>query len=212
MKGAIVDMKLIRSRIIRNASLLCMGLMSLPVSASVSSDIIANEEPDAAKIDIARRIIAGLQHDLEDYAAKGSGPFVAAVYDEKGNLVAKMPNTVVIDKCSHNHAEMNAIKAAEEKLGSHDLTPFNMKLYVTAEPCSMCLGGIIWSGIKEVYYGVPSDSVEKITGFDEGYKPGWLEAFKKRGIIVYGNIERELGEKALRNYVAKGRVIYQPKR
>lgn len=212
MKEAIVAMKLIRSRIIRNASLLCMGLMSLPVSASVSSDIIANEEPDAAKIDIARRIIAGLQHDLEGYTEKGSGPFVAAVYDGDGKLVAKMPNTVVMDKCSHNHAEMNVIKAAEEKLGTHDLTPFNMKLYVTAEPCSMCLGGIMWSGIKEVYYGVPSDSVEKITGFDEGYKPGWLEAFKKRGIIVYGNIERELGEQALRNYVAKGRVIYQPKR
>ena len=62
------------------------------------------------------------------------------------------------------------------------------------------------------YYGVPSDSVEKITGFDEGYKPGWLEAFKKRGIIVYGNIERKLGEQVLRNYAAKGGTIYQPHR
>jgi tRNA(Arg) A34 adenosine deaminase TadA len=205
-------MKMIRSRIIRNSALLCIGLMSLPVSASASSAIIANEEPDMEKITRARRIIAGLQHDLEKFTEKGSGPFVAAVYDGDGKLVAKMPNTVVVDKCSHNHAEMNAIRAAEEKLGTHDLTPFNMKLYVTAEPCSMCLGGIMWSGIKEVYYGVPSDSVEKITGFDEGYKPGWLEAFKKRGIIVYGNIELELGEQALRNYMAKGGEIYQPKR
>jgi hypothetical protein len=29
---------------------------------------------------------------------------------------------------------------------------------------------------------------------------------------VYGNIERELGEQALRNYMAKGGEIYQPKR
>ena len=151
-------MKMIRSRIIRNSALLCIGLMSLPVSASASSAIIANEEPDMEKITRARRIIAGLQHDLEKFTEKGSGPFVAAVYDGDGKLVAKMPNTVVLDKCSHNHAEMNAIRAAEEKLGTHDLTPFNMKLYVTAEPCAMCLGGI----------------------------------------TVYGNIERELGEQALR--------------
>jgi hypothetical protein len=74
------------------------------------------------------------------------------------------------------------------------------------------MGGIMWSGIKEVYYGVPSGSVEEITGFDEGYKPGWLEEFRKRGIIVYGNIERELGEQVLRNYVAKGKKIYKPSR
>ena len=107
---------------------------------------------------------------------------------------------------------MNTIKAAEEKLGTYDLTPFNLKLYITAEPCAMCIGGIMWSGIKEVYYGVPTQSVEKITGFDEGYKPEWIEQFKKRGIVVYGNIERELGEQALLNYVAKGKTIYQPAR
>lgn len=205
-------MKKISGRLIRNAALLCTGLMSLSVPALASSDIVSNEEPDAAKITRARRIIAGLQHDLEGYTEKGSGPFVAAVYDGEGNLVAKMPNTVVLEKCSHNHAEMNVIRAAEEKLGTHDLTPFNMKLYCTSEPCVMCMGGIMWSGIKEVYYGVPSDSVEKITGFDEGCKPGWLDEFKKRGIVVYGNIERKLGEKALRDYVARGGTVYQPKR
>ena len=54
--------------------------------------------------------------------------------------------------------------------------------------------------------------MEEITGFDEGYKPGWVEEFKKRGIVVYGNIERELGEQVLRNYVAKGKIIYKPAR
>jgi len=187
-----------------------MTLLSASVSAS--SGIVANEEPDSLKIATASRIIAGLQHDLASYTEQGSGPFVAAIYDGDGNLVAKMPNTVVNGKCSHNHAEMNAIKAAEEKLGTYDLTPYNVKLYATAEPCMMCLGGIMWSGIKEVYYGVPSESVEKITDFDEGYKPGWLEQFRKLNIIVYGNIERELGEQMLRNYMAKGRKSYQPRR
>ena len=181
-------------------------------SAVVSSRVVSNETPDKHKIAEASRIIAALQHELEELAELGSGPFAAAIYDAEGNLVAKMPNTVTLDNCSHNHAEMNAIKAAEEKLGTYDLSPFYLKLYSTSEPCLMCMGGIMWSGIKEVYYGVPTESVEEITGFDEGYKPGWLEEFRKRGITVYGNIERELGEQVLRNYVAKGKKIYKPSR
>ena len=185
---------------------------TVSASAVVSSGIVSNETPDKNKIAEASRIIAALQHELEELAELGSGPFAAAIYDAEGNLVAKMPNTVTLDNCSHNHAEMNAIKAAEEKLGTYDLSPFHLKLYSTSEPCLMCMGGIMWSGIKEVYYGVPTESVEEITGFDEGYKPGWLEEFRKRGIIVYGNIERELGEQVLRNYVAKGKKIYKPSR
>ena len=107
---------------------------------------------------------------------------------------------------------MNAIKAAEEKLGTYDLAPYNLSLYVTAEPCMMCLGGIMWSGIKAVYYGVPSKDVEKITGFDEGFKPHWFKEFKKRGIVVYGNIEPEVGKKELRRYVKDGKEVYKPSR
>ena len=177
------------------------------VSSVASSVIISNETPDNTKIAEASRIIAALQYELEELAELGSGPFAAAIYDAEGNLVVKMPNTVTLDNCSHNHAEMNVIKAAEEKLGTYDLSPFHLKLYSTSEPCLMCMGGIMWSGRQVVYYGVPTESVEEITGFDEGYKPRWQEEFKKRGIVVYGNIERELGEKAVRDYVANGNTI-----
>ena len=125
-------MKMKISRLIRNAGVLCIGLMSLPVSTSVSSDIVSNEKPDAAKINRARRIIAALQHELEDLSERGNGPFLASIYDAEGNLVAKMPNTVALDKCSHNHAEMNAIRVAEEKLGTYDLGPFNLRKSITA--------------------------------------------------------------------------------
>ena len=82
-------------------------------SAVVSSRVVSNETPDKHKIAEASRIIAALQHELEQLADLGSGPFAAAIYDAEGNLVAKMPNTVTLDNCSHNHAEMNAIKAAD---------------------------------------------------------------------------------------------------
>ena len=179
---------------------------------SVEAKVISNEKIDNAKVETASKIITGLQKDMKSFTAKGSGPFVAAIYDDKGNLIVKVANSVVNEQCSNNHAEMNAIQAAEKKLGTFDLAPYNLKLYVTAEPCIMCLGGIMWSGIKEVYYGVPSKSVEEITGFDEGFKPHWFKEFKKRGIVVYGNIETELGEQELHDYVNNGKKIYKPTR
>ena len=174
--------------------------------------IIANKEIDQQKLSRAKEIILNLQKELPGYIAKGSGPFLAAIYDGNGNLIAKEANSVVSEACSHCHAEMNTIKTAEKALKTYDLSPYNLSIYVTAEPCMMCLGGIMWAGIKEVYYGVPSSSVEAITGFDEGFKPDWLEEFKKRHILVYGNIEVDAGEKVLRDYVTQGHTVYQPER
>ena len=178
----------------------------------MQKDVIANEEINAAKLAQAEKIILQLQQELPSYIANGSGPFLAAIYDEKGNLVAKEANSVINEGCSHNHAEMNAIKAAEKALQTYDLSTHNLSLYVTAEPCMMCLGGIMWSGIKAVYYGVPSKRVEEITGFDEGFKPDWFNEFKKRGITVYGNIAQELGETVLQDYVKQENTVYQPER
>ncbi len=177
---------------------------------TINDCVNANEKINMQKLKIAHKIITELQQELKTYIAKGAGPFLAAIYDENYNLISKEANSVVLNSCSHNHAEMNAISVAESKLGTYDLSKYNLKLYVTAEPCIMCLGGILWSGIKEIYFGVPSNRVEKITGFDEGFKPDWFNEFKKRGIIVYGNIASAEGEKVLKQYIKHGNPIYKP--
>ena len=114
-------------------------------------------------------------------------------------------------KCCLYHAEVNTIKKAHEKFKEYSLAPEDLTIYVNAEPCIMCAGAIMWSGIKTVYFGVPSSEVEKITGFDEGYKPNWIKEFKKRGITVYGNIEPKAGDKILQEYVNSGKEIYKPR-
>ena len=191
---------------------LIMVLGYLFMTNNLNAQVISNEEINEKKLDNAKNIILQLQKEMKDYIAGGSGPFLAAVIDENGNVISKMANSVVSEGCSNNHAEMNAIKMAQKNLGTYDLSKYNLSLYVTSEPCMMCIGGIMWSGIKAVYYGVPSKRVEEITGFDEGFKPNWFEEFKNRGITVYGNIEVEAGEKVLYDYVNTGKTVYQPER
>lgn len=174
--------------------------------------IIANKKIDEKELARAKKIISELYNELPKYIANGHGPFLAAIYDEKGNQIAKTANSVITDKCSNHHAEINVIHDAEKILKTYDLSTHNLSLYITAEPCMMCIGAIMWSGIRAVYFGVPSTSVESITGFDEGFKPNWLNEFKRRGIAVYGNIESDIGEKQLRDYITQGRIVYAPKK
>lgn len=143
---------------------------------------------------------------------QGKGPFYAVLYDEKGNIVAEEANSVIETNCPLHHAEVNTIKSACEKLQTYDLAPYNLSLYVNAEPCIMCVGAIMWSGIKQVFYGVSSKDVEEITGFDEGFKPNWHEEFQKRGITVEGNIEVKEGIKVLEEYIKSGKTVYKPSR
>lgn len=159
-----------------------------------------------------KEVIINLQNELKGLIDNGYGPFLAAIYDENYNLIAKSANTVEKENCSNNHAEINTIKLAQEKLKTYDLSNYNLSIFITAEPCIMCLGAIMWSGIKKVYYSVSSKDVEEITGFDEGFKPNWHEEFKKRNIKVYPEIEVEKGKELLRYYVSQGKKIYKPNR
>lgn len=56
------------------------------------------------------------------------------------------------------HAEIVAINDACGKLKSWRLE--ECSLYVTLEPCMMCMGAIIESRIKEVYYGTATNSIQ----------------------------------------------------
>ena len=174
--------------------------------------IISNQKIENKKLEFAKNKIIELQNELQDYISKGSGPFLASIYDENGVLIAKEANSVVNECCSNNHAEINTIKQAQKKLKTYDLSKHNLSLYVTSEPCMMCIGAIMWSGIKKVFYGVPSKLVEDITGFDEGFKPNWHEEFLNRGIEVEGDIEVEAGKKVLEDYVNSGKEVYMPSR
>ena len=193
--------------------LVCLFVLtSVSAYASEYGNITSNAPITKPQYETARKIILGLQNETPKHFCEHCGPFCAAIYDDKGNLIAKAQNNVVPACDCTNHAEMNVIRLAQKKLNTYDLSKYNLSIYVTAEPCIMCVGGIMWSGIKNVYFGVYSKDVEAITGFDEGYKPNWIEQFKQRGINVYGGIEQEYGKKVLAKYVKSGNTIYKPNR
>lgn len=175
-------------------------------------NIDANSSISKEELLKAQKIMLGVYEKTSDGVKQGKGPFYAEIYDKNEKLIAASSNSVVEDNCSIYHAEVNTLKKAHSYYKQYNLAPKDLTIYVNAEPCIMCAGAIMWSGVKTVYFGVPSKSVEKITGFDEGFKPNWINEFKKRGITVYGNIEQQAGERILQDYVNSGKEIYKPTR
>ena len=76
---------------------------------------------------------------------------VGAVIVKDGKIIARAHNLREIKQCATAHAEILAIEKASKKLNSWRLIDCDM--YVTLEPCTMCMGAIISSRIKNLYIG-----------------------------------------------------------
>jgi guanine deaminase len=92
------------------------------------------------------------------------GPFGAVIVKDD-MVIAKAHNTVLKENDPTCHAEINAIKKASKKLKTYNLE--GCILYVTGEPCPMCLSALIWAKIKEIYYGCNIIDTEKIGFIDK---------------------------------------------
>lgn len=84
-------------------------------------------------------------------AAKAGEVPVGAVIVKDGKVISKAHNRVLRDKDPSAHAEVLAIRAAAQLLGSERL--LDCDLYVTLEPCPMCATLISFARIRRLYYG-----------------------------------------------------------
>ncbi len=86
---------------------------------------------------------------------------------------------------------MTAFARAQNKLNNASLK--GCVLASSCEPCAMCSGATLWSGVEKLIYGAPRKAAEEI-GFDEGYKGRfWRSETIHRGIQVIGPL---LGKEA----------------
>jgi tRNA(adenine34) deaminase len=76
---------------------------------------------------------------------------VGAVVVVNNRIIARAHNQVEMLNDPTAHAEILAITAAAEFLGSKYLEDCTM--YVTLEPCVMCAGALSWAHIDTLYYG-----------------------------------------------------------
>lgn len=96
----------------------------------------------------------GMRLALEEAAAASTHddvPVGAVVLDVDGNVVARAHNEREATGDPTAHAEVLALRAAAQTLGSWRLD--GCTLVVTLEPCTMCAGAIVLSRVARVVYG-----------------------------------------------------------
>ena len=140
------------------------------------------------------------------------GPFGAAVFErESGRLVSIGMNSVVrLNNCTL-HGEMMAFMMAQQRVGNYTLKAPGLpahELHTSCEPCAMCLGTTLWSGVQRVVYGATREDTT-ILNFEEG--PVFPESYRyleDRGIEIVRQVMRAEARKVLELYRSKSGKIY----
>ena len=131
------------------------------------------------------------------------GPFGSVVVKD-GKIVGEGHNQVLKNADPTCHGEIQAIRDACAKLGSHDLS--GCVLYTTGEPCPMCLSACLWANIEKIYYGCTIADNERIgfrdkvfyemLGGKAGVTPDYLECIDRDECIAlfskYAEMDKEI--------------------
>jgi len=145
-------------------------------------------------------------------ARRAGGPFGAVVFEEgSGLLLGAGVNSVERLGNSMLHAEVVALMAAEARLGSYTLRPSGGPARVLAtscDPCAMCLGAALWSGVGRIVCGATRDDAARL-GFEEGpvFETSW-EYLATRGIAVTRGLLADEARAVFDRYRAAGGAIY----
>lgn len=81
----------------------------------------------------------------------GEVPVGAVMVDQHGNIAGLGYNRSIIDKDPTQHAELMALRQACAQAGNYRLPGYT--LFVTLEPCLMCMGALFHARVKRVVFG-----------------------------------------------------------
>ena len=116
---------------------------------------------------------------------------VGAVIVRNGKVISSAHNTKEETNDVTAHAEIIAIRDAENKLGQWRLD--DCELYVTLEPCPMCCWAILQARIKTIYFG----SYDRQYG---GFSVLELHKLANSSINIYGGIMERECDKLLESF------------
>lgn len=130
--------------------------------------------------------------------SKGEVPIGAIIVCD-GNIIARAHNQKESLADPTAHAEILVIRAAAKKLGRWRLN--DCQLYVTAEPCVMCMGAIIQARIPLLVYGATE---KKFGGVESTARLGQHPMLPKQ-MEIYAGICEQACEELLIDFFKKRR-------
>jgi tRNA(adenine34) deaminase len=114
--------------------------------------------------------------------AAGEVP-IGAVAVAGGRIVARAFNQPISAVDPTAHAEVLVLREAARAMGNYRLT--EVAVYVTVEPCLMCVGALVHGRVREVVYGAPEPKSGALVSTMRGQDaPGLNHRFAVTGGIL----------------------------
>ena len=144
----------------------------------------------------------------DNLITKVGGPFGACVVKDDV-IIGRGSNHVLENNDPTAHAEVMAIRDACKNIDSYDLT--GCTLYTSCYPCPMCLSAIIWSNIKEVYYGNTKEDAASI-GFRDDFIYNYISKLNNKEFddtLSLNSMDREETIKAFNDFKnSNDKIVY----
>ena len=127
--------------------------------------------------------------EAERAQKKEEVPIGAVLVAENNDVLAAKHNQTIALNDPTAHAEILVLRQAAQKIGNYRL--LNTTLYVTVEPCPMCMGAIIHARVAQVVFGAHDP---KWGAAGSLYNFAIDHRFNHRPEIIEGICERECKE------------------
>ena len=129
----------------------------------------------------------------------GEVPVGAVLVDSAGAVVARAANAPIASHDPTAHAEIIAMRAAGHVLGNYRLP--GCSLYVTLEPCAMCVGALVHARLERVVFAAPDPKTGACGSvFDLATSPR-----HNHRLIVTGGVLADEAAALLRRFFAERR-------
>ena len=147
-------------------------------------------DPGSQSAAAAQELFMRAALTMAERGLAAGGPPVGACLVRDGQIVSRNHNAVVGELDITAHAEIVVIRDACRALRSLQLE--DCVLYVTVEPCPMCLAACHYAGIGRIVCGAPIAAMQAITGSELLVSPDALFAAQAgKPLITHGVLAQE---------------------
>lgn len=130
---------------------------------------------------------------------KNEVPIGAIIVDAQGTIIGRGHNLVECSKQQINHAEVRAIAQACRKINDWRLD--GSWIFVTLEPCALCMNLILLSRLRVIVYGASSP----IFGFELD-KNGPLQLYRRNMVKIIKGVCQQEATTMLKNFFKTKRI------
>ena len=128
-----------------------------------------------------------------------------AIIVKDGQIIGRSDADVPVSKTAYSHAELRAIENAMEHLGGHLCAEGGKgcTIYSSCEPCAMCMGAILYTGIERLIYGATLEDSKECVNDILAHANDVATLCKNRKISVIPEYQRDKAVKVLKMWKEK---------